>query len=457
MINKIITIFGSTGNLMYKKLFPAIDALIKEGHINHEVKILCIARKDCTLEDYIDEAKKEVKEILDWDTIIPYLTYIKMDINDQSDYVMLKNIIDDCGKDVDAMFYLAVPPTLFEPIAKGLSKSKIMIKAQENRRILFEKPFGSDFEDAKHINQTLQELFDEKQIYRIDHYLGKEMIQNIFIMRFANSLFKHQWDNKRIKSITVLAKESETVMMRGGYYDRVGALKDMVQSHLLQMVSLIAMNQPKENKSSAIKDEKVDILKRIEFDINSSIFGQYDGYLDESGIKKDSKTETFVFLKAGIHHKNWHGVPIYFLTGKKLNEKRSEIIIEFASDDIDQKGWKYNNSDHNQLIIRIAPEEGVTLKMNVKTPGLDAFIIPAELTYCHACQSVGNTPEAYEKLLLDLLNKDDTLYTRWDEIVASWEAVAKLKDSSRNLFIYQSFDQLKNLIMNAHVDVHKNI
>ncbi|MDR4969156.1 MAG: hypothetical protein RG740_06020, partial [Acholeplasmataceae bacterium] len=315
MIKKIITIFGSTGNLMYKKLFPALDALIKKGLINQDVKILCIARKDCTLEDYVEEAKKEVKENLDWDSIIPYLTYIKMDLFEMTDYIMLKDMIHAEGKDLDVMFYLAVPPTLFEPIAKGLSISKIMTKAQENRRILFEKPFGSDFEDAKHINQTLQELFDEKQIYRIDHYLGKEMIQNILIMRFANSLFKHQWDNKRIKSITVLAKESETVMMRGGYYDGVGALKDMVQSHLLQMVSLITMNQPIENKSSAIKDSKVDILNKVEFDLNSSIFGQYDGYLDESGIQKDSNTETFVFLKAHINHKNWKGVPIYFLTG----------------------------------------------------------------------------------------------------------------------------------------------
>ncbi|MDI6453063.1 glucose-6-phosphate dehydrogenase [Peloplasma aerotolerans] len=457
MIKKIITIFGSTGNLMYKKLFPALDALIKKGLINQDVKILCIARKDCTLEDYVEEAKKEVKENLDWDSIIPYLTYIKMDLFEMTDYIMLKDMIHAEGKDLDVMFYLAVPPTLFEPIAKGLSISKIMTKAQENRRILFEKPFGSDFEDAKHINQTLQELFDEKQIYRIDHYLGKEMIQNIFIMRFANSLFKHQWDNKRIKSITVLAKESETVMMRGGYYDGVGALKDMVQSHLLQMVSLITMNQPIENKSSAIKDSKVDILNKVEFDLNSSIFGQYDGYLDESGIQKDSNTETFVFLKAHINHKNWKGVPIYFLTGKKLNEKRSEIIIEFESDDINQKGWEFNNLDYNQLIIRIAPEEGVTLKMNVKTPGLNASIIPAELTYCHACQSVGNTPEAYEKLLLDLLNKDDTLYTRWDEIVASWQTIAKLKDKSHELVNYQSFEELKQLILETHVDVYKNI
>ena len=457
MIERIITIFGSTGNLMYKKLFPALDALIKKKCIDQKTKIFCIARKDCTLVDYVEDAKKGVKENLDWDSIIPFLTYIKMDVFDIDDYHMLKNRINRENKHADVMFYLAVPPVLFKPIAVGLSQSGIMKKNDEHRRILFEKPFGSNFKDANDINQTLQKLFVENQIYRIDHYLGKEMLQNIFIMRFSNSMFKNNWRKDYIKSITILVKEEETVMTRGSYYDHVGALKDMIQSHLLQMVALTTMAYPKKNQSQAIKDEKVNILKKIEIDESSILFGQYEGYLNESGIDQLSKTETFVFLKAYINDEKWQGVPIYLLTGKKLNEKRSEIIVEFESKEDIQIGWRYENVINNQLIIKIAPEEGVTLKVNVKSPGLENHIHLSELTYCHACQTTGGTPEAYEKLLLDFMHKDNTLYTRWDEIVASWQVISKLKDKPKKLVIYKSFETLKKIILTKEKDIIKDI
>jgi len=440
-----ITIFGSTGNLMYKKLFPAIDTLLKEGHLDDSTKIYCIARKDCTLKDYIEDAKNHVKEILDWDRIIPFLTYIKFNINDVNDYKKLKQRIEDDNIE-DSMFYLAVPPTLFPVIAKGVSQAGLVKKGNENSRIVFEKPFGEDLETAKQINRDLWNYFDENQIYRIDHYLGKEMIQNILVVRFANTVFSQAWNNNSIKSISIIVKEKEGVMSRGGYYDNVGALKDMFQSHLLQMASLITMENPKSYDSEDIKNEKVKLINQLDISKENIILGQYKGYTNEEKVNPKSNTETFVFLKAEIKNKRWKGVPIYFLTGKMLNEKRSEIIIHFEDDENLSRLWPNAPKNNSKLIIKVAPEEGVHFQFSVKEPGLGQNLVPAVLDYCHSCQAIGNTPEAYEKLLLDLINKNRTLFTRWDEIESSWQVVETLKNKNIEPVIYERYSDLENMI-----------
>jgi len=444
-MKKSITIFGSTGNLMYKKLFPAIDTLLKDGHLDDTTKIYCIARKDCTLKDYIEDAKHHVKEKLDWDRIIPFLTYIIFDINDIKDYKLLQQrIIDDNIE--DSMFYLAVPPTLFPIIAKGVSAAGLVQKGNENSRIVFEKPFGENLETAKQINRDLWTYFDENQIYRIDHYLGKEMIQNILVVRFANTVFSQAWNNNSIKSISIIVKEKEGVMSRGGYYDTVGALKDMLQSHLLQMASLIMMEHPKTYDSEDIKDEKVKLISQLDIKQNNILLGQYKGYTSEEKVDPNSKTETFVFLKAEINNKRWKGVPIYFLTGKNLDEKRSEIIIHFEDDENLNRLWPNAPKNNSKLIIKVAPSEGVHFQFSVKEPGLGQNLVPAVLDYCHSCQAVGNTPEAYEKLLLDLINKNRTLFTRWDEIESSWQVVETLKNKEIEPVIYETYSDLENLI-----------
>lgn len=446
MMKKSITIFGSTGNLMYKKLFPAIDSLIKKGHIDQTTKIYCIARKDCTLKDYIEDAKEHVKEDLDWDKIIPYITYIIFDINNLEDYRNLQKRITDDGIE-DSMFYLAVPPTLFPVIAKGVSESGLVVKGNEQARIVFEKPFGEDLKTAKKINRDLWIYFDESQIYRIDHYLGKEMIQNILVVRFANTVFEQAWNNNSIKSISIVVKESEGVMSRGGYYDNVGALNDMFQSHLLQMAALITMEQPKSYDSEDIKDEKVELISKLKIEQENIVLGQYDGYKDEEKIDPNSETETLVFIKAKINNKRWKGVPIYFLTGKMLDERRSEIIIHFEDDENLNRFWPNAPKNNSKLIIKVSPDEGVHFQFSVKEPGLGQNLVPAVLDYCHSCQSVGNTPEAYEKLLLDLLQKNRTLFTRWDEIESSWGVVEKLKKKQIKPFVYTSYKDVENKIL----------
>ena len=440
-MKKIITIFGATGNLMYKKLIPALSNLIKNKFLDKKTKIYLIGRKDYNLSDYLEEAKKEIKADVDIELLSPYLNYIKMDFSNTEDYLKLKAIINNHDDDLDKMFYLAVPPTLFPVIAKGINASGLITKGLDNERIVFEKPFGEDLKTAQKINQQLWQFFEEKQIYRIDHYLGKEMIQNILIVRFANTIFNQAWNNKTVSSIKIIAKETEGVLRRGNYYDKVGALKDMVQSHLLQMVSLVAMERPKSFASDDIKDEKVKVLKNLTIDKKDIILGQYNGYKEAINIDAISTTETFVYAKAYIDNDRWRGVPIYLLTGKSLDEKRSEIIINFKNED-----ENFKKILNNKLIIRVAPVEGVNFIFNVKEAGLSEKVVPANLDYCHTCNYLGNTPEAYEKLLLDLFNKQNSLFTRWDEIESSWRIIDEVKTYKHELFIYNNYDEIKELI-----------
>ncbi|MFW5794578.1 MAG: glucose-6-phosphate dehydrogenase, partial [Bacillota bacterium] len=303
-------------------------------------------------------------------------------------------------------------------------------------------------------NRELWKYFDEKQIFRIDHYLGKEMIQNILVVRFANVVFDHIWNNKTISSISIIAKEKEGISSRGGYYDKIGALKDMLQSHLLQMAALIAMNKPESLDSEAIKDKKVEILKKMEFIKSNLILGQYNGYLETEKVPKNSFTETFVYAKAYINNETWKGVPIHFLTGKKLDEKRSEIIIHFR-DDLSLKAYFPSASKHqNKLIIRVAPKEGVQFQLNVKEPGLGEKTIPANLDYCHSCDALINNPEAYEKLLLELINKNQTLFTRWDEIETAWNLVGRFNGNNKKVFKYNTYQDMIDIINKKGVNFY---
>ena len=242
-MKKKIIIFGSTGNLMYKNLIPAFANLKKNNLIDNDTRIYLLARRDWDLSTYIEEAKKEISIPIDWDSLVPLFEYVNMDIKSIDDYSRLKDLLGE--EESDRVFYLAVPPSLFPIIAKGISSSRLVEKGDLSSRIVFEKPFGENLTTAKEINNELWKYFDEKQIYRIDHYLGKEMIQNILVVRFANSIFDKAWDKESIESIVILAKEDEDVSKRVNYYDKIGALKDMVQSHLMKMVALITMDKPK--------------------------------------------------------------------------------------------------------------------------------------------------------------------------------------------------------------------
>lgn len=439
----LLAIFGSTGNLMYKKIIPAINALYLQGRLDDNTEILCIGRAKHTKESYIETAKTKVQGPVNWDKLSEILQYFQMDFDQLKSYELLKYHLDVFGE-TKRLFYLATAPELFPIVAQGISDSGLIQKNDQNGRIVFEKPFGEDLKTAKSINALLWKYFDESQIYRVDHYLGKEMIQNILVMRFANKLFENNWNSQSIEKVTIITKETEGVLSRGNYYDKVGALKDMIQSHLLQMAALIAMEVPKSFDVDGIREEKVKILKKLRVEENDVILGQYAGYLNEANIALNSQTETAVMMKAYFDTPRWKGVPFYFLTGKKFNEKRSEIIIDFEDNTSQNALWPDQNITKNQLVIRVAPDEGVTFRLNVKEHGLSTLIHPMAMDYCHDCNVVGNKPEAYERLLLDFIRGSSTLFTRWDEIEAAWKIIDNIKSFNLKLHNYQNFDEFQS-------------
>jgi glucose-6-phosphate 1-dehydrogenase len=441
----IFTIFGSTGDLASRKLLPAISRLYKENKIPKETLVICLGRKDLDTKSYLSYMNDEASTELDLEILKDIVIYHKIQITNGDEYQSLKQIIDkETNDETKQLYYLAIGPELFFDVAKNVNHSKLIQKGNINQSIIFEKPFGHDLESAKNINQKLWEFFDEKQIYRIDHYLGKEMIQNILMVRFANRIFEEVWYNRTIKNVKIIVKETEGILNRGGYYDQSGALKDMVQSHLLQMLSLVAMEVPMSYHSEDVKNEKVKVIDNVTFDSKSFIFGQYEGYLKEEKVEKYSNTETFVFLKAFVNTPRFKGVPFYLLTGKKLDKKESVIIIEFEETS-EQRKWNLPLST-NKLFIKIAPEDGVGLRFNSKVPGLSDDVEEVELEYCAACLAVGNMTEAYEKLLLEATGEHKSLFTRWDEIELSWKLIDHVKQKQSKPLIYNDYETLKEMI-----------
>lgn len=445
MHDLIITIFGSTGDLTARKLLPAIARLHQEKEIPEKTHVVCLGRKDFTKETYLAYMSQFANVKLDIPRLSELVVYHPMEITSSSDYEALVSYMTSVRhKDTRELFYLAIGPDLFPIVSKNINQSGLVTIGNLNQSIIFEKPFGHDLDSAKDINQMLWNYFDEKQIYRIDHYLGKEMIQNIIMVRFANRIFEEIWHNRSIKNVKIFSKETDGILNRAGYYDQAGALKDMVQSHLLQMLSLIAMEVPMSYHSEDVKNEKVKVLNHLSFDKESLVFAQYDGYLQEKNIPESSSTETFVFLKLFVNTPRFKGVPFYLMTGKKLDRKESEIIVEFEETS-EQRKWNLPLST-NKLRIKIAPEDGVGLILNSKVPGLTGDVETVELEYCIACHAVGNLPEAYEKLLKDATFHHKSLFTRWDEIELSWKFIDQVKKHQKHPVIYQGIHDLRPLI-----------
>ena len=456
----IITIFGSTGDLTIRKLLPAIDHLLKEQLLPNQTKIFAIGRRDYDTKKYFQFVEDSEISKHDFSGLKNHVEYFKLDVDNLNDYKALNDKISEISnKDTRKIFYLAVGPDLLKDIAENISLSTLVTKGDKQASVTFEKPFGEDLNSATDINNLLWQYFDENQIYRIDHYLGKEMIQNILTVRFGNKIFENSWNNHAIKSIRIIVKENETIFSRAGYYDKSGALKDMVQSHLLQMLALIGMEVPLSYQSEDLKNEKVEVLKKLRYDSKSLIIGQYEGYLNETNIPSDSKTETFVFLKALVDTPRFKGVPFYLLTGKALDKKESLIEVEFEESSQQQK-W-HVPLQNNVLTIQIAPLDGIRLRLNSKVPGLKEEVEQVELDYCIACDHVGNMPEAYEKLFLDMNGHHKSLFTRWDEILNSWKFVDQVKHDIRRknipLVVYKSPKELYDLILEREGVYFENI
>ena len=443
----LFTIFGATGDLTTKKLIPALYRLFEEEQLLAPFTIVCVGRRPYEQSVFVEEIfSKLAGEYPKWDVFSARIFYYSMDFSMESSFEAFRAYIDTLNGPLfgDKIYYLATAPHYFPIIANALINCQLLIRGDMRSKIVFEKPFGEDLETAKAYNRLLLNAIEESQVYRIDHYLGKEMLQNIMTVRFANKIFESIWNHENIESIKIVALESETVKQRGGYYDRSGALKDMVQNHLFQTLALVAMDSPMGLNDRLIKDEKVKVLEHIQIS-DEVIFGQYEGYLNEVGIPADSKTETFVALKAYINTHRWRNTPFYLITGKKLSQKLGEIVVTFKhSNCFFEKGMP----EKNTLTIEIFPREGIVLKFNGKAPGLLAYTMPMKLDYCHMCNIVGNSAEAYEKLILDVMLDDASLFTRWDEIESSWrviDAMSRLK-KYEPLHVYASESDIMSVV-----------
>lgn len=444
----IFIIFGSTGDLTYRKLLPAVYNLYIQNVLPKDFFVICIGRREFSQEVYKENVKESLKEFAantyseeKWEKFYEVFQYLKLDFVDDETYGDLKELINKLCKDKNyrenILYYMAVAPQYFPLIIDRLDKNGLADKKTGLKRIIIEKPFGENLESARELNKKISNIFTEKEIYRIDHYLGKEMIQNIMAIRFANPILESVWNNRYIDNIQITSNESIGVLSRGKYYEKSGALKDMFQNHMLQLLTLIAMEPPVNLETESIRDEKVKVLKAIpevdkEFVLKNVVRAQYignsdntvKGYTDEDDVAKDSKVETFVAVKCFINNYRWAGVPFYIRSGKRLNKKVTEVVIEFKDAPYVLYN-KENNIQPNLLVIRIQPEERIFLNLNVKKQGNESEILPIQMDFCQSCSSIVSI-EAYEKLIYDSIKGDSTLFTRWDETEFSWMFVEKI-------------------------------
>ncbi len=459
--DQMLIIFGASGDLTARKLIPAIFNLAKDGHLPEHFVVLGASRSPWSDEEFrknvVTESKHLKEELSEGERkfireFASRLFYHVLSKDEDTDYSRLnKRIIDldaEHHTNGNFIFYLSTPPAAYQPIAKNLHSQGLNEEKNGWRRLIVEKPFGYSLATAKKLNHALQSCFKESQIYRIDHYLGKETVQNLLVTRFANSIFEPLWNRNYIHHIEITNAESGGVEKRGGYYDKSGALRDMFQSHLLQIVALIVMEPPFNATAEEIRNEKLKALKSLRKMTdkttleNNTIRAQYvssiidgqqvNGYREEEGVDPDSTTETYAALKFFVDNWRWADVPFYMRTAKRMPAKVTEVVIHFKSPhhQIFKDSGMLNKD--NKLIIRIQPDEGVLIKFGVKVPGQGFKVERANLDFYYSSLTETNVMRAYERLLLDAMQGDATLYARADEVEAAWEFVDPILDYWKN-------------------------
>src|SRR6056297_264302 len=459
--NQMLVIFGASGDLTARKLVPASFNLYVAKQLPEHFAVLGASRSNMTdaefrtkvvlestyLKDKLKDLKSEYIE-----AFANLFFYEDLGDSYDTDYGPLRKRVgalnDARATEGNIMYYLSTPPTLYETIAKNLDASGLNTQNNGWKRVIVEKPFGYDLETAKELNTGLQRYFKEHQIYRIDHYLGKETVQNLLVTRFANSIFEPLWNRNYIHHVEITNAESVGVEKRGGYYDSSGALRDMFQNHLLQIVSLIVMEPPIGDQPEEIRNEKVKALKslRIMKDdktlhdhtiraqyMGSNIDGEtVKGYREEPGVAEDSLTETYAAIKFFVDNWRWKDVPFYVRTAKRMPTKVTEVVIHFKSPHHQIFKETGMHEKDNKLIIRIQPDEGVLIKFGVKVPGQGFKVERANLDFYYSSLAETNVMQAYERLLLDAMQGDATLYARADEVEAAWEFVDPILEFWKN-------------------------
>ncbi|MGE4283286.1 MAG: glucose-6-phosphate dehydrogenase [Clostridia bacterium] len=423
--------FGGTGDLAIRKLIPALYNLYIEKSIRVSFSVIGVSRKPMTHQEFgkffIDGVKKYSRNKYDEELFVKMISsfyYVSGSLQEDYTYKKVIDILKDIeGVKKNRLFYLATAPEYFPVIVENLTKHDILQRGAVApwHRIIIEKPFGSNLESARILNQRLERLVDQEQMYRIDHYLGKEAVQNFLVLRFANGIFEPLWNNKHIDHIQITVSETVGVGTRGRYYEEAGAVKDMLQNHIVQLLSLITMEPPVDFDAESISLEKVKIIRSLRlFNQQVVIRGQYDGYTSENEVNHESDIETFIAAKLEIYNWRWAGVPIYVRTGKYLQEKKTEVVVQFKNPPYNL--YKHKDIDANRLVIAIDPKTGFDLQFNVKEPSRENVKIRGvKMNFCHECEFGDNTPEAYERLLMDAALGDATLFTAWKEIEYSWK------------------------------------
>lgn len=452
----VIVIFGASGDLTKRKLVPALYRLVQERLLPAEFAIVGLARTEMASEEFRERMKEAVVEFSEaksvdeevWNSFAQGLHYLTADINNPEDYKKLSGLLaqvdQERGTQGNRLFYLSVAPKFYGEAVKQLGEHGLA-KPQGKGwvRVIVEKPFGTDLESARALNRELLEYLDESQIYRIDHYLGKETVQNLLVFRFANGIFEPLWNRQYIDHIQLTNAEMVGVEGRGGYYETAGVVRDMIQNHVFQVLSLVAMEPPVNLGSEAVRDEKIKAMEaarafspeRVRAECvrgqygPGSIAGQpVPGYRQETDVAPDSATETFAMLKMYFDNWRWAGVPFYIRSGKRMPKRVTEIAIHFKAAPLPLFGEAMEQMTPNQLIIRIQPDEGITLRFAAKVPGQVTNIRDVNMDFRYGASFGIQLAEAYERLLLDCILGDSTLYARKDMTERGWELVMPILD-----------------------------
>jgi glucose-6-phosphate 1-dehydrogenase len=451
-----LVIFGATGDLTHRKLVPALYNLAADGALPPAINVVGFARRDKTSEVFRAEleaaarkfSRQELNDEL-WANFSDCITYHRSEFDNLDGYISLARHLDSLdasrGTRGNRLFYLAASPDQFEVILENLRKSGLnSTKPGSWARLIVEKPFGTDLPSARRLNDLVEEAFEESQTYRIDHYLGKETAQNLMVMRFANSIFEAMWNSRYIDHVQITASEPLGVEGRAGYYDKSGALRDMVQNHLLQLLCLTAMEPPAGLDADSVRDEKVKVLRSLRPLAGPEVFrhviraqyssGAIDGkrvaaYRDELNVDPQSPTETYVALEVNVDNWRWAGVPFFIRVGKRLPKAGTEIAVHFKSVPPVLFRAVGESIDDNVLVVRIQPDEGISLRMSAKMPGSSLRIEPVKMDFHYGTSFGKATPEAYERLLLDAMCGDATLFARRDEVEEAWKFIDAIRDA----------------------------
>ncbi|MBW8010532.1 MAG: glucose-6-phosphate dehydrogenase [Chloroflexi bacterium] len=445
-------IFGVTGDLTRRKLIPALYQLAVADQIPEDLHIIGFARRDWDDETMqakmragvLEFARRKPVDDAVLDRLLGSMRYVRGSFDDPEAFARLHTLLDDI-KAENRLFYLATPPSAYSAIIQNIGASDMASCPSGWVRVVIEKPYGHDLASALELDAVVHKVFAEEQVYRIDHYLGKETVQNILVFRFANGIFEPLWNRNYIGCVQITVAETVGVGTRAGYYESVGVMRDMFQNHILQLLTLTAMEAPVTFNADAVRDEKLKVLRALPplqgaKARENTLRAQYSagkvagqdalGYKDEQGVAKDSDTETFLAARLEIDSWRWAGVPFFVRSGKRMPQRVTEIAIQFKQVPLPLFGWRNLAGDApNQLILNIQPEEGITLTFGAKQPGPVNQISPVEMHFSYDETFGGSPPEAYERLLLDAMNGDATLFTRSDEVQEAWRFTTDILDA----------------------------